>query len=369
MRPVLHAASYLALGACLALSACLTGCGAGDAEAPQQVRSSCPTLDERLAPFSQWAEAGHLDATATILREDFDAEALRALTRVLLEVFAELPNGTLGEVGTALPAYDTAAMHALIARLFAPLLAEGEQADGAIATIGEVGAGCIDGPALAYVGTLTADTRLADGLSALLNVAALGGLLQTLQAIADAETRDALVAVLGNAVLSLSQPDFDPDPLRETLVAAAGLSDDVSVTMQGVVAVFDAATRTPEGSVDPERVAALSRLCGCVADRDPDRRLAGWLVDVLLAPGAILPPASATPLPIAPMLETLHNAAVGLASSPEGIDAVAVLLRALAVPARARLALPELRDLFGSGALAALGDAIAALALGGCEAP
>lgn len=349
----------------------VAGCGAGDAQAPDgPPTTSCPTLADRTEPLVAWVDQGRLDATGALLRDDLDAEVLRALTRVLLDVLAELSVGTLGEVGVALAAFDHPDVHALMTRLLDPLIVETPAAEATLLRLGDVVARCGDERAMRYLATLAADPRLASGLGVLLEPAAADALLAALTQNQDATTRAALVGLLGNALRSMSLPNFDPDPLRSTLVAAAGLSDEISVTLAGVVDLFDAVTRTPDGVASAERIADLAALCGCAVQTDPDGAILGWLVDVLLAPATPpTTPGTKLALPVAPLLETLHNAANGLAGSPAAIEALGVLAKTALVPARARLALPEVRDLFGSGALAALGDALLALGSDPCGAP
>ncbi len=371
-RGMIGSRSWLASLLCVAtVVASLPACGAGDAQAPDgPPTTTCATLTDRTAPLVAWVEQGRLDATGALLRDDLDAEVLRALTRVLLDVLAELPIGTLTEVGDALAAFEHPDVHAHVARLLDPLVVESPAAEATLLRLGDVVARCGDERTLRFVATLAADPRLASGLGVLLEPGAADALLAALAQNRDATTRQALIGLLGNALRSMSLPDFDPDPLRATLVAAAGLSDEISVTLAGVVDLFDAATRTPEGVASGERIADLAAVCGCAVQVDPEGAILGWLVDVLLAP-ATTPSAPGTKLalPVAPLLETLHNAANGLAASPAAIEALGVLAKTALVPARARLALPELRDLFGSGALAALGDALVALGGDPCGTP
>ncbi len=350
------------------------GCGAGDRLAPAgHSAPACADLTTVTGDLVAHASAGKLAGIGAIVRDQLDAAVMRALLRLLLDVLAALPRSSLETLGPGLGALDSDAGHALVARVIDPLVDGVHDDEVALWAIARSIGVCGDAQALQTLATLLEDARARRGVGVLLaaGTTTLDQLAAALAAAGD-DGRDAFAALVGNILGSLAAPAFDPRPLRKTLVAAVDLSAGVSPTLLALVDLLDAATTRLDGTLDEQRIAGLAALAGCGRAIDPDLAVAGWLYDVVRGPGATtLGATQAPPMPLPaidldPVLDLLALGLRGIADSAEGRDAVAVLAMTLLAPERAALALPEIRALFGSGALASIGATLSALVSGGC---
>lgn len=361
----------------VALAWITSACGALDASAPQlpPAPPPCPTVDDRLEALLDLVAKGQLRHIAALVSDQLDEASRRALLRLLLDVGAALPAGRLQQVPDLLEQSGVQNLLPIVLAILEPLPGVATAKPPVPPKIAEMTAfskvsrTCLDAPLFQLLTDLQRDPALAPALDRLLADAG-SGLPQLRKALQGAgkDGRASFVAIVRNTLTSLAHPQFDPQPLLDTLAA---LRD--PATPGPIDALHDILTLVAyraNGQPAPDRIAAVSGFAACCLAIDPQGRVAGHAWDVLVAG----PPLGLTPPPpgksrTAELLQLTAFGTEVLARQQASRDALGQVLGLVLRPDIAVLAVPELVVLLRSDAVAGLLAVVRDLLLQPCRGP
>jgi len=269
----------------------VTGCGAGDVDAPPVSRATtCRSLDEDFEPLVTLVEQGKLAHIAGIIETRLDPSTRRAVLMLLFDVLDAFPPGAFGKLGplVANPALPT--LTPIIVKLLEPLPGDPGATPpkpprtDVLAAASRVASVCLDTSLYELATGLLQDPRTAKAL-VVLHGTDLGGqgLLAKLRAALDDKDREAVIALLADVITSIANWGIDPAHIRALVEA---LLPAETPGMAELLGVIDVVFATPERSVAAQKFAL------CLRQVDESAVLAGYVYDLLMAPPATQPPAS-----------------------------------------------------------------------------